>query len=469
MTGFIGFTADQVTQAVSGHSLNIDLVQTLWEERDQVGAAIAGYGLTAISVVTLITPIAIASIVRPPVFLALSAVWTLVPVFALASTIKFMHLTRKDVVEAFPAPIGVVAKLAIAATPAVRYQGARKLVEYPGKISPPFKKVVYIVDESVRADYMGLNSSRFDNTPFLSSHKEAMANFGMAMSSYNCSQGSRYVLRTGLREDQIPDIAQLGLRESSIWQFAKHAGFRTVHIDAFRLPNVKPHSFMNPSEMLAIDKTIVPTTKLMTARDDETAERLLHEIGQPGPQFIFVEKFGIHFPYDVHVPSKFDYDPSGLDKLPARLTAERSDVVATYLKAVRWRVDRFFEAISELISRGDTLVIYTSDHGQAMFECDYDATHCSGTGTCKGEGIVPLLVFTGNEEYSRRFKLAAQKGADHASHFQLFPTLLEVFGYDPDWVRPQYGASLFDTSAKVKRRFSTTNPFYPAANWIEVD
>jgi len=60
------------------------------------------------------------------------------------------------------------------------------------------------------------------------------------------------------------------------------------------------------------------------------------------------------------------------------------------------------------------------------------------------EGLVPLLVFTENEYFLEKFRLGAQKNLNKASHFNIFPTLLDIWGYKKTEYNQFHGVSLFD-------------------------
>ncbi len=67
----------------------------------------------------------------------------------------------------FPCALAVPAQAYFAQRETDVYIGPRDAVRYAGAIRPRFEKVILIVDESVRGDYVGFNEPRLDNTPFL--------------------------------------------------------------------------------------------------------------------------------------------------------------------------------------------------------------------------------------------------------------------------------------------------------------
>src|SRR5262249_57762217 len=58
-------------------------------------------------------------------------------------------------------------------------------VEYARALRPTFKKIIMIVDESVRGDYLGINDPKYDNTPALRSARDIVANYGVGISATN--------------------------------------------------------------------------------------------------------------------------------------------------------------------------------------------------------------------------------------------------------------------------------------------
>ncbi|MBL0942243.1 MAG: hypothetical protein IBJ00_05935, partial [Alphaproteobacteria bacterium] len=96
----------------------------------------------------------------------------------------------------------------------------------------------------------------------------------------------------------------------------------------------------------------------------------------------------------------------------------------------------------------NVIIIYTSDHGQNLLHDGQPITHCRRTQPDINEAIVPLLIFTHNLAAFKKFKKAAQLNFNKASHFQIYPTLLTLFGYDLQQVKDKYGKSLFEAVEK---------------------
>jgi lipid A ethanolaminephosphotransferase len=324
----------------------------------------------------------------------------------------------------------------------------------------PLRKLVFVMDESIRGDYTTLGNRRLDTTPYLAGLGEALVNFGVATSGHNCSSYSRYLLRHGSRMEALPQALAHGLNlpGPTIWQYAKAAGLRTVYIDGFA-NDLRLHSGMSLQEARGIDKYIRIPAAPPHARDAEVADCLIAALADPVDAFIYVDKYGIHQPYENKVPP-------GASPYQAGDGASRAaKLVAAYKNAVRWNVDGFFRQVLEGRDLTGLAMIYTSDHGQSLLEGGYSISHCSiGPDIVVGEALVPLAAILGAHPLRAELRAAAARMLDRASHFDIFPTLLVLLGYDPADVAALYGAGLLG-AARPDRRF--LSGFKTGAHWVD--
>jgi lipid A ethanolaminephosphotransferase len=251
-------------------------------------------------------------------------------------------------------------------------------------------------------------------------------------------------LRFGAARDRLG--ADL-LKNPTIWQYAKKAGFRTVYIDAqagFNRNPGKLQNFMTADEVAqidafhAIDEDVAPSDA-----DDRLLDIVVKEMKSDNPVFIYANKNGAHFPYDRGYPANAKIDrptmSDGPDQSQARINSFRN--------VVRWSVDRFFGRMMAEAPLANSVVIYTSDHGQ-IFD-PRRLTHCTVDDPDPREGLVPLFVMPGNTGLRPRFEAAAQASHGHGSHFAIIPTVLELFGYSRADVAAQYGESLFEPNKRA--------------------
>jgi len=322
-------------------------------------------------------------------------------------------------------------------------------VSYTGNIHSPFANVVLIVDESVRGDYISLNNPDIGTTPFLLSQARTIENFGLASSGANCSTQARLILRFGARPDDLSLPWKAIRSKSALWQFAKHAGFETVHLDA-QGTATRYDSGMTATEASHVERRIVVDTYPPYDRDDIVASTLRDLIQRPGRKFILVDKYGVHVPYDKAYPP--GYGPFNSLRSEFSLK-DKAAVVAHYRNAINWSVDRFFE---KLLLQGlppNTLLVYTSDHGQVFSESGAGMSHCNaGPAVSRDEAIVPLFTLTSDFDWKERLSYGATVNFDRTSHFQLFPSILQALGYEEAWVRHSFGPSIIDTQGNPNGR-----------------
>jgi glucan phosphoethanolaminetransferase (alkaline phosphatase superfamily) len=313
--------------------------------------------------------------------------------------------------------------------------------------------VILIVDESVRADFLDLNRVQ-GSTPFLQSHAGRFANFGYAVAGNNCSLFGNLILRFGGVPDRLSESIRTG---PSIWSYAKAAGYRTVYIDGQKSDG-RLQNGMTAVERAGIDEFLQPSEAPEAERDFFIARRLGEITSSVQPHFVYVNKRGSHFPYPRNYPR------AAASFLPDMETGEstglsRERLINSYKNSLRWNVDGFFK---ELLSNdlANTVVLYTSDHGQNLMDRGV-ILQCNSSNPHVFEGLVPLLVTSGDSRLRHRFEEAALVNRDRATHFEIFPTLLELFGFDPAEIGVHYGAGLLQSLPERSRAFT----YGPIVGW----
>ena len=439
----------------SGNELSILDVVSLWGARHEAGRAMEFYSAD-LTWAVLCVVFAFIVMAMPPVpksaagrrWLNRLAWAPAVPAVMIAAIV----LTKEGGgMQALPtqfAPLSVAAvagsKLAVHPVPernAVAWTPGRRGVRH----------IVLLVDESVRADFIDWTLGNA-STPELAKLRSRVVDFGPAVSGGNCSHYSNAILRFAAGRDQVgPKL----LTNPTLWQYAKKAGFRTVYIDAqaaFNRSLGKLQNFMTATEtrdidaFYALDAGIAPSDL-----DDRLLDVVVAELKSDQPVFIYANKNGAHFPYDRGYPAA---------EAPFRPTmSEAPDVAArinSYRNVVRWSVDRFFRRLFAEAALDDSVLIYTSDHGQ-----NFDPrrlSHCSVEEPDPREALVPLFVVANDEALRARFATAAQASAGHASHFSIAPTLLELFGYQRRDLAGTYRETMLEGNAD-RPAFTTGDVF----------
>lgn len=425
------------------------MLALLWLERHKLLDVIHTYS-EMIPALLALSSLSLIFAWKPSFQLSIRGKWNVVVCLPIFACIAMAAYSRGGT-SAFPTAIGLPIRFASAvAFVASQDRIAEGIHARPVAILPEektFEKVVIIMDESVRAGFID---------PALVEKWKAV-DFGSTVSIGNCSHFSRFVFRRGLRPENLPAAFEaygLASEEPTVWQYAKAAKYKTIYIDAVGDANF--HSGINSDELSYIDDRYNIQSRPTHMRDFVALKKLNDVLQQPGRAFVYLDKQGVHHPYQDKYPpnEKLGFAPPPL-KLPEgkELREYQQKLVERYTGAISWSVNKF---MNDLFAHGlpeNTLLIYTSDHGQSLVENNTKWTHCSaGAGAVDGEGLVPLIVYTNtNTPFS---ELLARNGRDFAgrySNFQVFPTILIGLGYSADTVEKLYGASLLDRPPAVRK------------------
>jgi glucan phosphoethanolaminetransferase (alkaline phosphatase superfamily) len=316
--------------------------------------------------------------------------------------------------------------------------------------------IILIVDESVRGDMLSVNGYHQETTPYLSALAGSVVNFGVASSATNCSEPSHLVLRTGLTQDGMPDVERRSLKSPDIFQFAQNAGFKTFYIDG-QWHQGKLHSFMQQSDLDHIDGFYqFENESCSSSGDCGVAQKIIEILHGHEHSFIFAVKRGVHFHYENTYPAtQRIFSPTLAASEPLH---DRERLLNSYYNGIRWNVDRFFQFLIPSIEGRDYIMVYTSDHGQSILEGGGIMTHCQIDHPYHTQGNVPMMIFAERRELRSVFSENIGETYNHTTHFEIFPTLLWLFGYDTDFVNREYGKTLLDSASGV-RMFYSGDPF----------
>jgi len=415
------------------------------------GAVVENIGLAVLPLFIILLPLII-FIERLPDLLKLNTPkkFYFVPLSAVILTIFGLQYSH-GLFDRYPSFFRVPSMLVFAGLSHV-YDGERSEVSYSGSLVPQVEKIVLIVDESIRADILGINAYEKDTTPFLRSLRTGMVNFGLAASSSNCSDYSNLILRTGLRKNEIPDDNQISLKKPSIWQFTRKAGYYNVYLDAQSAEEwANYQNFMNKHEASYVDEIDRVRQKIAYESDGVARKKLIDLLKQPGKTFIMLNKYGIHFPYFRSYPKEYNIFTPTLELGEPMNDREKS--LNSFMNGVRWSVDDWFkDLLSQSGDFQDYVIIYTSDHGQNIVDDGTLATHCRPRAN-RFEGIVPMMVFSNDAAILERLKMLQMTNYNKTSHFQIFPTLIGLAGYKDSWARSHYGVSLMEPSSTLPEFF----------------
>lgn len=329
------------------------------------------------------------------------------------------------------------------------------------------RNIVLIIDESIAANYLDLNTPQGVPTP-LNRVQPGLSifNYGYAASVANCSADTNVTLRYG---GTRADYLRINSTQPSIWQYARRAGLTTVYIDAQRSRG-HLQNLMTDTEKRDIDRFIQFDDTPVLERDMAVAATLTELLADATPKLIVVNKVGAHFPVHDKYPDAF------MNWRPALPRGQFADVTDTgsregfsgspedwvlyrnaYKNTLAWNVGEFFRRLFAGADLSQAVVIYTSDHGQDLHERGNPGlnTHCDSDPVME-EGLVPLVVIQGAGMKTLDWSAHLAQNRDRSSHYNLFPTLLTLLGYESGAVQAVYGKPL---SVPTEDEFSFNTRF----------
>jgi glucan phosphoethanolaminetransferase (alkaline phosphatase superfamily) len=454
--------------------LTIEALDAMWDPQMVDISIPAFYGVTLLEAVMKSTVLLAGLLVPPPQIRRLASVIVglvpIVPCVLIAGVIFHVGGQIGHETRGMPSQFLAASLMAVRASSA-KPTGIKGDIAIPLLDSPGPKHIILIIDESVSGDFIDLNVDR-GTTPYLLSQKSSIINFGLGISASNCSDASNAVMRLGANPETLGKTGHNIFTNPSVWKYAAAAGYKTHYLEAQDIIRYKTN-FVTENEIGLIDQVwAVPQDISIPDRDLYLIRLLKATLASKEPQFILINKRGSHFPYSSSYPRQETVFSPAMSRLDA--IAGREQLVNSYKNAIRWSVDHFFKTLFTEIDLTDSVLIYTSDHGQNLLDDGRPVTHCRRTYQSLFEAVIPLLVWTDNENLKNRFALSAGVNYNRTSHFQIFPTVLMLLGYDPEQVRKRYFISLFDrvetplgfTTGSITGRFGR-GPVWNSAERLE--
>ncbi len=172
------------------------------------------------------------------------------------------------------------------------------------------------------------------------------------------------------------------------------------------------------------------------------ARQVREIVGKTTGNFIWINKFGVHKPYEDSYPSseKIWLPITEGEGRASLYTINRDPELLknNYDNAIKFNLQSFFVTLLDAGLAKDTFYVYTSDHGQTLSENGEIASHCSNT---KNEAIVPLFIISDP-------KIIPKVDVNYkASHSNIFATLLDLMNFPNSERKYAYTLSLFKAKA----------------------
>jgi glucan phosphoethanolaminetransferase (alkaline phosphatase superfamily) len=299
----------------------------------------------------------------------------------------------------------------------------------------PRNNIVLVIDESIRGDHLSINGYTRETTPFLDSFIQTgneIHNLGLAIAGASCSYPSNALILTGARPGV--DDFEATFTHPTVFQYAKAMGYKTHYMDA------QSNSFWNgltDRDLSFIDAWYKANDFGNDFNSDFRAVDMIVKIVSEGSgNFIVLNKRGAHFLYKNDYPAEAAvWFPLPTDDY----AADPTFISNAYDNAILYNVNTFFERLlvnPKILE--NTTIVYTSDHGQTLFEKHETWLHCKHTPI---ETIVPMILIGKN--------LASIDLQYQPSHSNILPTLLDLMNVPTDQRVHSYAPSLFTGTADM--------------------
>lgn len=313
------------------------------------------------------------------------------------------------------------------------YTGQRTKLTEKNTASNSVKHILLIVDESIRGDLLEINGGDYPNTPFLKSiMHQKIINFGVAFSGAVCSDYSNILLMSGIQLKDLPDLDSKSRKLPQIFQYAKNADYHTSYIDC-QSNDSSPDGYLTNDDITYINDYIQVKSHFKNSSSFDTDRNALFFIYnnlQKPRSFTYLVKYGCHFPFNYTYPeNKQVFKP--VEDMTSWDRNSRTKILNSYNNAVLWAVDGFWQKLDSIASSTPELVIiYTSDHGQNIFDHpEITATHCYKGPSPSVMAKVPLFIYSSDTTWIKEMKLKIKNQNSPSSHFQIFPTIISLMGY----------------------------------------
>lgn len=304
----------------------------------------------------------------------------------------------------------------------------------------PRNNIILVIDESVRGDHLSINNYNRATTPYLEKlvQQQCLYNWGIAAAGTTCSFASDTLLFTGITPAQLPDTGFQMRKVPNIFQYARAMGYRTHFLDAqketFWLGTSYDQTYVDDWQPAAnfVSNNLYDRDVLLAKKINEIVE---NSTGQ----FIWVIKYGVHYPYARAFPeTASEWQP--IDQGSRIDPARKEAMINSYDNGLKYNLESFFQNLAIEKWQNRNILIYTSDHGQTLSEHGEQHTHCgSAADTFPTEANVPLFIIS-------REPLSVDTGYQ-ASHGNIFATLLDFMEF-PAQRQREYAISLLTAKAK---------------------
>src|SRR5688572_28398781 len=256
----------------------------------------------------------------------------------------------------------------------------------------PANNIVLVIDESVRGDHLSVNGYPRETTPFLDdiARRDILFTWGIAAAASTRSEESFQHILTGMTTAETGEIWEKLKTYPTLFQYAKAANYRTYYLDGQQ----NEYWGGNAGDVKFIDASLGSKYFDSDGKDpwdvdQRIADKAAEIIAGSSGNFVVIFKRGSHTPYHLNFPPGSEVWRPSLQT--SRRDGNAGTLINTYDNSIRYKLDVFFRSLVGDPPRlpNGTVIIYTSDHGQTLYEGGEIHSH---GGESVREATVPLFM-----------------------------------------------------------------------------
>ncbi len=252
-------------------------------------------------------------------------------------------------------------------------------VTYQERLSP--HTLVLVIGESLRADYMHCYGFPLPNTPELDS-LVATGDLAVFSDVVSCTQSTGGSIAEMMAFRQV-DTPTPWHEAYILPDVMKSGGYSTYWLSR----QEKYSAYVRTISAIA---QLSDRTMYVDRGKDDVLLPYLREHSEQAPYlFEVLHLYGSHPAYEERYPS--EYARFSAEDMPVRRDAQKDATVAHYVNSIYYS-DHVAASIMKHYAHTDAIVVYVSDHGQAMYD-DPDNPSFAGHALSRGGVTVPLLVY----------------------------------------------------------------------------
>lgn len=284
--------------------------------------------------------------------------------------------------------------------------------------------IVLVIGETARAANFGVLGYGRNTTPCLST-MEGVTVFRKAYTESNTTHKSVPMLMSAVSARNFNDIYW----QKSVITAFKEAGFLTAFFSNQRRNGSFIDFFGEEADRCCFIKDDYPAgANVLDKELLKYVERFVDDAPSDKPLFIVLHCYGSHFNYSERYPEEFSvFKP---DDCSEAMASNRQSLLNAYDNTIMY-TDHILSSLATMLDKAgdDVAMVYTSDHGEDIFDDGQHFLHASIVPT-DYQLHVPLMVWLskGYSEHRQEVAAALKSNAESpiSTSQSLFHTILEM-------------------------------------------